>query len=145
MEDVQGTYKTPAPCQQLQGMPRTPSCPALGAQGTHSLPGARRVDQRHWEQCHPMSSFAPDISVSVAVSNILPLIHELSKHLCHFTVSISKLHFLHGLFHPEAVQKSCRPCARIWVWKMFTSRKATDEQLFCSVQHNGRLQPVAHV
>lgn len=29
------------------------------------------------------------------------------------------------------------------VWKMFTLRRAADQQVFCSVQQNGRLQPAA--
>lgn len=59
-------------------------------------------------------SRAPDFPMSVPVSNILlHCTHKLSKHPCHFNVSTSKLHFPHGLFHPEAAQKSGGPCARI--------------------------------
>lgn len=85
-----------------------------------------------------------DFSLSVRVSNILPhCTHELSKHAPHFSVSISKLHFLHGLFNPEAAQKFSDNAPDFGVWKMFTLRKVTDQQLFCSIQQNEHIKPVS--
>lgn len=67
---------------------------------------------------------------------------ELLKHPHHSNVSISKLHFLHGLFHPEAVQKSCRPCTRIWVMENVYF-KERGWPITCWVQQKRCLQPDA--
>lgn len=101
---------TPAPCQQLQGMPRTPSCPVLCSRNLLSSRSQTGAGQRYWGQCHPMSSLVPDFSVSVPVSNILP--HSSMSYQNISVISLFLYPILH--FHPKAMQKSCRPCARIW-------------------------------
>lgn len=90
------------------------------------------TDQRYWGQCHPMSSFGPDISVSVPVSNILP----------HSSMSYQSISVISLFLYPNCIfymasstQKPCKSPAEhepeFGVWKMFILRKATDEPLFC--------------
>lgn len=132
MEDIQGTHKTPALCQQLLGMPRMPSCQALCSRNLLSTQSQTGADQRYWGQCHPMSSFAPDFSVSVPVSNILP--HSSMSYGNNSVISL----FLYPnciFYMASSTQKPCKNPAdhvpEFGVWKMFTLRKAT-EQLFSS-------------
>lgn len=85
---------------------------------TRSQTGA---DQRYWGQCHPMSSFAPDFSVSVPVSNILP----------HSSMSYQNISVISLFLYPNCIfymasstQKPCKNPAdhvpEFGVWKMFT-------------------------
>lgn len=85
------------------------------AQETTLILEPAEAKQRSWGICNSALSYMLQIFLSAPVSNILPCCpRELAKHPHHFNVSVSKLHFLRGLFHPDAAQKSRRPCARIW-------------------------------
>ena len=144
MEDILSTYEVPSLCQQFWGCQEHLPCPPLCAPETYSLSGARlEADQRYWGKCHSMFSFAPDFPASVPVS------------FCHTVpMSCQNIPAISLLLYPNCIsymasstQKQCKnPTDRVpefGVWKMFTLQKATDKQLFCSVQQNGRLQPAA--